>query len=325
MARFTSVNLARSSGFDEERDLLVMQAGKTAELYLVAGENLDIYSEDPDIVAVRSRDKDVAGAHRTTAVTAGEKGQTIRLVTLKAGTRGGTTELHAANGGVNWAGPLEVRVVRNAERRQVGRGVNEVTPELREEIAKLTLREAVTRIAEDQMNSSVCTGNGFGTYMVATIGGKKADWCGGFAYWCWQQAAAIKNVPNPFGDDNTVLWSPQRAIGWAMEHPDKAVVFRYKGGNPGPSGFKGTQQWHDLGWNGYSLERGDIVMVRAVSTGPKDDGWRHVTQIDWVGESVLHTIDGNQGTGRCIKRRTYNTNKKLTNGQYELAFLHILV
>jgi hypothetical protein len=46
-----------------------------------------------------------------------------------------------------------------------------------------------------------------------------------------------------------------------------------------------------------------------------------VTQIDSVGESVIHTIDGNQGNGRCIKRR----NKKLTNGQFELAFLHVLI
>jgi hypothetical protein len=324
MARFTSVDRSRSSGFDEERGLLIMQAKKTVDLYLVAGENLNVYTEDPDLVSVVSKDKDVATAHRSTEVTAGEQGQTIRLVTLKAGDSTGTTERHAGSGGVGWGGPIEIRVVQNAERRQVGRGLNEVTTELREEIAKLSLREAVTRVAEDQMNSSVCLGSGFGTYMVASIGGKAADWCGGFAYWCWRQAAAIKNVPNPFGDDDNVLWSPQRAIGWAMENPDKAVVFRYKGGNPGPVPFQGTQEWHDIGWNGYSLERADIVMVRSVP-GAGDDGWRHVTQIDWVGESVLHTIDGNQGTGRCIKRRTYNTNKKLSNGQYELAFLHVLV
>jgi hypothetical protein len=325
MARFASVNLTRSTGFDEERGLLVMQAGKKAELYLVAGENLNVYTEDPDLVSISSQDKDVAAAHKSTEVTPGEKGQTIRLVTLKAGNRQGTTELRAGTGGVGWAGPVDIRVVQGADRRQVGRAIGEVTPELREELAQLTLREAVTRIAEDQMNSAVCLGNGFGKYMVATIAGKAADWCGGFAYWCWQQAAAIKGVENPFGDNNEVLWSPQRAIGWAMQNPDKAVVLRYKGGNPGPSPFQGKQEWHDIGWNGYSLERADIVMVRAVSTGPKDDGWRHVTQIDWVGESVLHTIDGNQGNGRCIKRRTYNTNKKLTNGQYQLAFLHVLV
>ena len=83
MARFASVNLTRSSGFDEERGLLVMQAGKKAELYLVAGENLNVYTEDPDLVSISSQDKDVAAAHKSTEVTPGEKGQTIRLVTLK--------------------------------------------------------------------------------------------------------------------------------------------------------------------------------------------------------------------------------------------------
>jgi hypothetical protein len=325
MARFASVDLRRSIGFDEDRGLMIVQAGKTAELYLVAGENLNVYTEDPDIATVVSQDKDVAAAHKHTQVTPGETGQTIRLVTVKAGNREGTTELRAGAGGIGWGGPISVQVVRDANRRQVRSGIGEATPEIREEIAQLSLRDAVIRVAEDQMNSSVCLGNGFGVYMPAQIIPKKpADWCGGFAYWCWRQAAALKGVENPFGEDESVLWSPQRAIGWAMQNPHKAVVFRYKGGNPGPVPFKGMQEWHDLGWGGYSLQRADIVMVRAVP-GPGDDGWRHVTQIDSVRESVLHTIDGNQGSGRCIKRRTYTTNKKLTNNQYQLAFLHVLV
>jgi hypothetical protein len=324
MARFTSVDRTRSVGFDEERGLLIMQAGKKAELYLVAGENLNVYAEDPDLVSVTSKDKDVAAAHRSTEVTSGEQGQTVRLVTLKAGAREGTTELRAGSGGIGWAGPLEIQVVQNAERRQVGRGIGEATGEIREELLGLSLRDAVIRVAEDQMYSNVCLGNGFGTYMASEIiKGTPADWCGGFAHWCWRQAAAIKNVENPFGDDGSVLWSPQRAIGWAMRNPDKAVVFRYKGGDPGPHPVAGTQEWHDIGWNGYSLERADIVLVRKLPD--KGDAWRHVTQIDSVGESVIHTIDGNQGNGRCIKRRTYNINKKLTNGQFELAFLHVLI
>ena len=74
MARFTSVDRSRSSGFDEERGLLIMQAKKTVDLYLVAGENLNVYTEDPDLVSVVSKDKDVAAAHRSTEVTAGEQG-----------------------------------------------------------------------------------------------------------------------------------------------------------------------------------------------------------------------------------------------------------
>jgi hypothetical protein len=324
MARFTAVDATRSAGFDEERSLLIMQAGKTAELYLIAGEYLEITTDDPEICRVVSAvDKDVPAAHRRVQVASTEKGEPIRLIRLEAGGRAGSTEINAVSGYMGW-GSLTVRVVANAERRQVGATTGEVaTTAIREELAKLSLREAVTRVAEDQMNSKICTGDGFGTYMPHDIDGHAADWCGAFAFFCWQQAAAIKHVPNPFGDDSRVLWSPQRAIGWALRNPDKAVILRYQGGDPGPHPTSAQAVWHDVGWNGNNLERGDIVMVRKLPV--KGDDWRHVTQIDWVGERTLHTLDGNQGKGRSIRRRTYDLNKKLSNGLFELAFLHVLV
>lgn len=319
MARFTAVTASRSAGFDEERGLLILQAGKTADLFLVAGENLDVTTDDPAICRVLSAaDRDVPAAHRQVLVAAGEKGQSIRLIRLKAGGTAGGTVLRAVSGGIGW-GSVEVRVVMNAERRQVGGVTGEVaTQAIRDELNTLTLREAVTRVAEDQMNSTICLGNGFGTYMPAEIDkGVPADWCGAFAFFCWQQAAAIKHVPNPFGAESKVLWSPQRAIGWAMRNPDKAAILRYEGGDPGPHPTPGRQEFHDLGWGGNTLERGDIVMVRS-ATG----AWKHVTQIDWVGDHV-HTIDGNQGNGRCIHRRSYDLRKKVAGGLYELAFLHV--
>jgi hypothetical protein len=96
---------------------------------------------------------------------------------------------------------------------------------------------------------------------------------------------------------------------------------RYSGGDPGPNPGKGTQEFHDLGWHGYKLERGDVVLVRKVG----GDGWQHVTQVDWAGETNLHTLDGNQGSGHSIRRRTYDLQQKLSNGQYRLAFLHVLI
>jgi hypothetical protein len=323
MARFTSVDLTKSIGFDEDRDLLTLSARQSAELFLVSGENLRVFTDDPDLVSVTAPDEDVRSAHKTVAITPGEKGQSIRRIALKAGGSEGTTQLWAVTGNISWAGPLAIHVVHGAERRQVGD--SEPTQEMRKELSKLSIRDAVTRVAEDQMNSKICLGDGFGTYMAKEImPGTRADWCGGFAHWCWRRAAAIKNVENPFGEDSRVLWSPQRAIQWAMRNPAKAMILRYEGGDPGPNeDKKAKQEWHEIGEG--SLERADIVLVRKIPANPKDGNWKHVTQIDWVGESTVHTIDGNQGNGRCIQRRIYDIGKKLANGQYELAFLHVLV
>ena len=82
------------------------------------------------------------------------------------------------------------------------------------------------RVAEDQMHSAISqTTKGFGVYdMDATL-----DWCGGFWYWCWNQACAIKGFENPFGASNTVLWSPQRAIHWAMQDADASTAVPLQG------------------------------------------------------------------------------------------------
>jgi hypothetical protein len=325
MGRFTSVNRTKSVGFDEEKSLLILPVLRSAELYLIGGENLQVGVDEPDLVTVTAPDADVRGAHRSVDVAPGERGLTIRRVVLKAGSTEGDTELRGMSGFVSWAGPVTIRVVHDANARQVGKTEGEATAEIRDELAKLSLRDAVLRVGEDQMNSKVCLGDGFGTYMVAKIDGKPADWCGGFSYWCWRQAAAIKGVANPIGGDESVLWSPQRAISWAMQNPDKAVLWRYKGGDPGTHPDKTlNQEFHDIGWGGYSLERGDMVLLRKIATKPGDD-WQHVTMLDWAGETAVHTLDGNVGKGNCIQRRTYDLKRKLSNGEYHLAFVHILV
>ncbi|WP_156971056.1 hypothetical protein [Beijerinckia mobilis] len=115
--------------------------------------------------------------------------------------------MHAKLNGRDWIAPLTIRVVSNQQNRQVGASAGEVSPQLRVELQRLSLRDAVIRIAEDQMHSAIATqSDGFGVYNIDA----KFNWCGAFAYWCWQQACAIKSVPNPFGSNGGVLWSPHK-------------------------------------------------------------------------------------------------------------------
>jgi hypothetical protein len=72
-------------------------------------------------------------------------------------------------------------------------------------------------------------------------------------------------------------------------------LLRYQGGNPMTG--KGTQEYREIGYNGYFLERGDIVLLREGSAS----GWKHVCMINSANGSQLQTMDGNQGKGQSIK------------------------
>jgi hypothetical protein len=182
------------------------------------------------------------------------------------------------------------------------------------------------------MHSAVSSrSSGFGVYNID----KSLDWCGAFAYWCWEQAAWIKGLGNPFCPKNSVLWSPQRAIDWAMDPSSPGQLLRYRGGNPMTG--KGRQEYHEIGWNGCWLERGDIVLLRVGNA----DGWKHVCMVNQLGVAVaagvgaagaigaagsqIQTIDGNQGTNQSIKKVNRSLNEKLSDGSYKLVFVHVLV
>src|SRR4029079_2832259 len=101
-----------------------------------------------------------------------------------------------------------------------------------DELRSMTLREAVVRVAEDQLNSKIGrAGGGFGRYADASY-----DWCGAFCYYCWSVACRVHGKPNPFGDKYNSLLSCQKAISYAMQ-TGCATVLRYRGGDPFGNSF----------------------------------------------------------------------------------------
>jgi hypothetical protein len=204
MAHFRKIG--DRTGYDEDRALQILPVTQQTTFYLVAGADLDVSVDDDSVVGLKAGDTDDKAAHRSAELTAWEKDNILRKVVVKANSNEGETALHAKLDGADFAQSVTLRVVADQNWRRVGKATGECQPELRAELQLLPLRDAVLRVAEDQLHSSVCTrSNGFGVYNID----KSYDWCGAFAYWCWNQAAAIKNLDNPFGPKSSVLWSPQ--------------------------------------------------------------------------------------------------------------------
>jgi hypothetical protein len=300
------------SGFDSSRNLQVLPITKRTQFYLIAGAGLNVFLDDDTCAQLVVGDGDDAAAHRDGSLSGWEKGQHIRKLTV-IGTGLGSTTLRAQRDGRDWIAPLTVRVIQDPSCRQVGKAKAQVTPELRAEIQGLSLRDAVMRVAEDQMNSAISRTSGFGVYDMDA----KMDWCGGFAYWCWNQACAILGTENPFGGESSVLWSPQRAIHWAMQDTTPAQLLRYKGVSPMDG--RGSQEYRELGWNGYSLKRGDIVLLREGHAA----GWKHVCMVHSTEGQNVETIDGNQGLP-SIKLVGRSLDTKLPDGSPKLVFVALM-
>ena len=300
------------TGYDADRNLQIMSLNMRTTFYLVAGAGLDVSTDDDDIALASSGASDSKGAHKDGTLSDWEKDQVIRVITLTAKSAG-STQLRAPLDGSDWIEPLTIRVLHDATCRQVGKATAQVTPELRQELQGMALRDAVIRVAEDQMHSAIAKSNGFGVYNMAS----NLDWCGGFAYWCWDQACAIRGEENPFGAKSTVLWSPQRAIDWAMQSTTPAQLLRYEGVSPMDG--KGQQDYHDIGWCGYDLKPADIVLLRAGNAG----GWKHVCMVHEVNGRSIVTIDGNQGSP-SIKMVNRSLDEKLSDGSYQLVFVAVM-
>ncbi len=305
-------------GFDPAHSVQVLPVGKQATLYLVAGADLDISVDDDSVAKLKIGSGDDKSAHGAGGLSAWEKGQQIRKIVITAANNPGTsTTLRAKLDGRDWAQPVGIQVVMNQNWCHAGVKTAEITPSLVQELEKMPLRDAVIRIAEDQMYSAIAKqGDGFGVYDID----KKYNWCGAFAYWCWARAAAVKKVANPFGPNNNVLFSPQKAIHWAMKPESSGQLLRYSGESPMDG--KGMQDYREIGWNGNTLERGDIVLLRA---GHATD-WKHVCLVDTVDGDVLTTMDGNQGAYDAIKRTQRSLAKKTGDGRVPaLVFIHALI
>jgi CHAP domain len=316
MPHFRKLGGRDQAGYDESRALQVLPIAQQTTFYLVAGADLDVSVDDENLVSLTVGSSDEKAAHSSTELTAWEKGNVIRKIVVNAKNNEGETTLRAKLNSNDFAQPITLRIIHDQNWRRVGKAAGECTPELRQELQLLPVRDAVLRVAEDQLHSSVCSrSNGFGVYNID----KTYDWCGAFAFWCWEQAATIKGLNNPFGSKSSVLWSPQRAIDWAIDPSSAGQLLRYQGGNPMTG--KGTQEYREIGWNGYQLERGDIVLLRLGNAG----GWKHVCMVDKVNGSALQTIDGNQGANQSIKKVSRSLDEKLPDGSYKLVFVHALI
>lgn|GEM_PF-2659852 len=299
-------------GYDASRNLQVMSLNQRTTFYLVAGAGLDVFTDDENVAVASAGASDSKQAHKEGSLSDWEKDQVIRVIGLTAKSPG-TTLLRATQDGSDWIAPLSVRVIGDSTCRQVGKAKAQVTPELRRELMDMSLRDAVIRVAEDQMCSAIAQTSGFGVYNMAD----DLNWCGGFAYWCWDQACAIRGEANPFGTSNKVLWSPERAIDWGIRDTSPVEVLRYAGSSPMDG--TGKQAYHDVGWNGCELRRADVVLVRS----EKASGWRHVSLIHRISGRQLETIDGNQYKPK-IKLVQRSLDSKISNGAYEYAFLAVM-
>lgn len=324
MPHLKSAPESRGQGFDPQRSLLVLPAQKTHTMYLIAGANLTIKIDDESCATYT---EGTPGSNRDASLTGWEKEQVIRRITLKGG-KTGTTFLNAyAPDSRPWIQPLEIRVVDNPDCRQVeDRG--KITPQLRQELQLMSFRNALIRVAEDQMRSAIglSPAGGNGRYDDPGI-----NWCGSFVYWCYAAVSSAKGVTNPFGaagGANNILRSGIKALYAGLKDEGQFTVIRYEGGDR-YGGLRKIQKFIDISADNPVMS-GDICLPRE-NTG---DTFPHVCMVydPPDGSGRFTTIDGNQtGAYRpegaspdCIGINVHDANKKWTDGKtYAFAFIHV--
>ncbi len=323
MAHVRTLRGINDTGFDSGRNVLVVPAGKVNSLYLVDTSPLGvaIRPDDPTVATVTEKDESKALA-KNKSFSAEDRTHPISRLSVK-GLKVGSTTLRAEKTvGSDPFAPITVQVVDDVDARQSGKN-GAITSELRAELQQLPLRQAVLRVAEDQMYSKIGRNlGGFGKYADASY-----DWCGAFAWYCWNVACNVKGVPNPFGTKYSSLLSCQKAVSWALQ-TDSCTILRYKGGDPYGSSFTTgkalgkaaeTQEYIEISPTN-PVRPADIAILRVGTPA----SWKHVCMV-WetpTGDS-LESIDGNQGNP-CIARRSRSMTAKVNNGKdYALIFLAV--
>ncbi len=296
----------RDGGYDPIRNTVTVAPSATCSLYLVAGSGIDVRIDNTAAATCANADA-TPWERKNAKVLPWDAKESIKRLDIVGRTVGRRATLTFRVGEREVLDPLRVVVVDNLDGRQLtGKGV--VPEELRQEIAQLSLREAVLRVAEDQMHSVIGrTANaGFGRYGID----KKYDWCGAFAWWCWEQACALKGEKNPFGTNVDHLLSPQKAITYGMKNPGRLDVVRYKGGALYAEWSKADAKLsiaQELTLPKRPVDLADICLYR------NEGNWRHVCLMNTpLGGDYddFTTMDGNQGAP-CIKRNFRNAGKRV--------------
>lgn len=293
-------------------------------MYLIAGADLSVKIDDESYASFTEGDP---GSKKNVPFSAWEKEQVIRRFDIK-GEQVGATVLNAFTpDGRPWIQPLDIRIVDNDDSRQTGDS-GKITPKLREEVQSLSFRDALIRVAEDQMYSAIgrSESGGDGRY-----DDKGINWCGSFIYWCYAAVSSAKGVANPFGSAagaSNILRSGIKALYAGMNNESKFTVIRYQGPDR-YGGLNKLQKFNDIGPDNPVM-RGDICLPRK----NKGDTFPHVCMVydPPNGSGVFTTIDGNQ-TGayrpegaslNCIGVNEHDANKKWEDGKtYAFAFVHV--
>ena len=345
-----------SAGFDASRSLLVLPVGGTTDLLLCAGATLDPRL-DGDAAEVVERP--VARPEATNArLTGWERTNDVRAFRFKGKTVGDAT-FNAFLPGTTlpYIQPLTVRVTTDQDRRQGGdgpKGGTSISPALTVELAGMHFRDALVRLAEDQMNSTIGRDpkGGFGRYGLPELGPPdkagvqhKVNWCGAFVHWLYRRVSDVQGVSNPFEANVNSLASPQKAISFALHRPTSLTLLRFAG--PDPYGWswppkrdaKGAAvgdspalaaTFNEITPVSGPPRTGDICLVR-VNNDPAA-GWKHVCMVlsPPDGEGAFSTFDGNQGgtwnptTGAvagCIGKNQHDANDKVDGGVSKFVFI----
>ena len=333
MARFGKDGMTGTDldGFDSERSVQVVQVGKKVSVYLLYGDDLKVeLKSDPGTQGDSLVELAEIDAEK---LTKKEEQSNVRKFVL-TGKLPGMTQLTAPPATV----PLRIEVTKDAYNRVFdGSGDPILDPKLIATMKARGLRGAALRVAEDQLNSKMGRqGEGAGKYGLGKgEDGNFYDWCGGFAQWCYQTAAKVIGATNPFGNSAWALASPQRAISWAMAHPNDATVIRYEGANTfaaggagGMYGAKGVrsekQEYIDVSYDDSKLPanviEGDICLVRNDA-----GGWKHVSIVYSASAGgTFDTIDGNQGHPSIKIKTGHKFSDKVGGGKFpRITFLHL--
>jgi hypothetical protein len=283
------------------------------------GAPVRIRVEDPTVASIDSS-RDLSDNEKS-----GLKGPAplkwfgVLKIVLKGESAGQTRLLVEQMDGSQWQKPTQVVVVRNLDSRQADG--SDVAPSLRKEVSLLGLRAGALRIAEDQLYSAMANNvHGDGRYELPSA---YTNWCGAYVYWCYKTACAIKGATNPFGGNNDVILSPQKAISWAIMHPADATVVRYRGpvmvtlGNAQQNAMR--QDIFIDAVPGVNVVPGDVCLLRDT------DNWKHVDMVYDAGDGdTFTTIDGNQGLP-SIKKVQRSFTERLGSGVFQGQFKHVFV
>lgn len=276
-----------SFGFDEHRSQLAMKLGESYPMRLMFGGTLKL-EIDPkygSVATLADVDETDSNSRRFSikAVGPGEAVLTGRL----------TADLGDWKAGGDFIEPLTIRVTRTDTKHRQASGGSVMQDDFRAELRKLCAsgpggwRQAVIRIAEDQMNSDVgrTTDGGKGVYDDPA-----ENWCGSFVTWCFDVLAAARGGASPFGTGLAVesaLRSGIKALSWGLQNPSKGKVLNYEGADR----FKGGAATKLNPVKFGDLLRGDLCL-------PRDEHgvFRHVAIVyDPPGASggTFTTMNGN--------------------------------